>query len=101
MALAGPPAGETWAPMSMSAFYRTVLVARRPGDTHPASRTHPHWRTHAQEPRRRGRRRGARRPRGRPRVRTGLVALEGLRLGAEGRALRRPHAHDHAVDPGV
>jgi hypothetical protein len=29
--LAGPPAGETWAPMSMSAFYRTALVARRPG----------------------------------------------------------------------
>jgi hypothetical protein len=31
MALAGPPAGETWAPMSMSAFYRTALVARGAG----------------------------------------------------------------------
>ena len=50
---------------------------------------------------RRGRRRGAGRCGGRPRVRTGLVALEGLRLRAEGRALRRPDAHDHAVDPGL
>src|SRR5215475_2585670 len=32
MALAGPPAGETCAPMSMSAFYRTALVARHVGD---------------------------------------------------------------------
>ena len=45
---------------------------------------------------------GARRSsRPRPPARAGPSLVAGLRLCAEGRALRRPHAHDHAVDTGV